>query len=134
MIEFYHLNPTLMMRYQPFMNEVVKNKAETASMEGWMAGIYVRDAIGSNFSKSHRYPEAPISFYAEPEVEEEAPQFTDADRFQAWAMVFNKQFGERKGVIVDADGAEVTDSNAENTGGDANTGSDASTKEETPEA
>lgn len=77
------------------MAEWIKDKHETESSIGWQAGVYVRDAIACNFSKSNHYPERPISFYADTvryDDDEEQYEFTDADRFGAFAMMFNKRF------------------------------------------
>ena len=95
---FYRLNPKLMMRYQPFLTEWVKEKHVTESSVGWQNGVYIRDAIASNFSKSNHYPEKPIAFYSDTvhynygDDEEEQYEFTDADRFNAFALMYNKRF------------------------------------------
>lgn len=114
MAVFYKLNPKLMVRYQPYMNEWVKERLTHDSVAGWLAGSYVRDAIGSNFSKSHRYPDKPISFYDEPDGDEQE-QFTDAERFKAFAAVFNKQFTEKEAASKPdkASDEEITEDSAD---------------------
>ena len=89
MDEFYRLNPKKMMRYQPFMQERMRQKHDDESRLGWMHGVYVSRAIGASMSKRAKYPQTPIDFYERPEPEEEAQPISDFERFKAFAMVYN---------------------------------------------
>lgn len=111
---FYRLNPKKMLRYQPYMNEWIKVKHSDESTLGWINGIYVRDAIGSNFSKHYKYPGEPIAIFTDMiEHSEDEQPFTDADRFMAFAAAFNKQFGDKKDTASEEADVEDPDSPAD---------------------
>ena len=91
---FYRLNPKRVQRYQPYMVEWLKQHKEEQSEVGWMNGMYVQRAVGTMLSKKAKYPDKPLKVYGDPEPqteeEAEAQAFSDAERFAAFAMVFNK--------------------------------------------
>lgn len=87
---FYKLNPAKLLRYQPYMHEWLKQHHAEDTETGWIYGVYVGRAIGSAFPKGRAYPNEPINFYLD--NSESDQQFTDVDRFAAFAAVFNKQF------------------------------------------
>lgn len=87
---FYRLNPAKMERYQPYMTEMLKHRKDEASMTGWVNGLYVGRAIGASIPNGTKYPDEPLRLYKTAEDEEE--QLTDADRFFAFAQVFNRKF------------------------------------------
>lgn len=105
--EFYSLNPRLFERYKPFFAERFKQSKQDKDEEGWLSGQYVARAIAACFSgKSNSYPRKPSVYkigrgYSEAqdddaeEVEEiEEKPMSDAERFAAWAISFNKaKFG-----------------------------------------
>lgn len=98
MKEFYSLNPAKLLRYQPFLMERVRRENDEVSEIGWINGLYVQYAIGSVLPKGRRYPEQAVQFYSYgDEQQEEQQQFTDADRFFAFATMFNKQFEVKNG-------------------------------------
>lgn len=87
--EFYRMNPRKLERYQPFLLERFKRTKENDSELGWIGGQYVARAIGAVMPKGKRYPDEPIRFYGSQE-DEDGNVITDADRFQAFAAMFNK--------------------------------------------
>lgn len=118
--EFYSLNPARLERYQPFLQERLKQKNEGISEVGWVNGLYVSRAIGGALPKGKRYPDVPIKIYDSsndnPDGEEEKQEpFTDADNFAAFAAVFNKRRSDLK-PINEMKGAP--DESAETIGGD----------------
>lgn len=90
-----------MERYQPFFLEQSKQEHERTSANGWVNGLYVSRAIDGAFPKGRRYPDRPLVLFgdqAEDLDDEETKPMTDAERFAAFAMVFNKQkFGINPG-------------------------------------
>lgn len=86
------MNPTLFERYEPFLLKNLKAHRNEMSEVGWMNGYYIIYSIGRAFSKGGQYPDSPIEMYRDlsPEETEEVYEFTDADRFGAWATNFNK--------------------------------------------
>lgn len=102
--EFYRLNPKKLERYQPFLMERLKKAKDQDSEVGWINGQYVARAVSAVLPKGKRYPETPIRFYGLPE-DEEGNVITDADRFAAWATMFNKaNEGKFKDKDADASG------------------------------
>ena len=73
------------------MAEQKKKTQDDMSEMGWTNGLYVSNAIGASFSKRHKYPSSPLQLYETPE-DNEAQEFSDAERFKAFAMVFNERF------------------------------------------
>ena len=103
---FYQMNPKRLQRYLPFFNESSKEHIRDASLVGWMNGTYMTHAINAVFGKHGKYPEEPTEFLRGEHPTEEIEEFTDADRFGAWAMVFNKaNFSEEK--VIDGEAKEV---------------------------
>ena len=93
---FYRLNPAKMMRYQPYMIEWLKQKKNDSTENGWVNGVYVGRSIASCFPKGKSYPSEPIDFWGIREPEEDAEPLTDADRFGAFAAMFNKQYESKE--------------------------------------
>lgn len=106
--EFYNLNPKLFERYRPFFTERFRQAKRDKDEDGWLSGQYVARAIAACFSgKSNSYPRKPSiyktgkSFNTVPEddieevaEQEESTPMSDAERFAAWAISFNKaKFG-----------------------------------------
>lgn len=92
---FYRLNPTRMIRYQPYMLEWLKVRHYDRSEQGWIDGIYIRDAVACTLVKKAKYPDEPIHFYStkqEVEAAEEEAAMVDVERFKAFATAFNKQY------------------------------------------
>ena len=95
LLTFYSFNPAKMERYEPYMSEWQDAQKTGMSETGWTNGLYVAQAIGATFSKSGKYPDSPLELYRSvsadgDEDEEPVHKFTDADRFGAWAAMFNK--------------------------------------------
>lgn len=66
-----------------------EEKAEAIKHSAWFIGRYVCESIATCFSKNHSYPEKP--FESKDKTEDgEAYVFRDADRFQVFAMAYNK--------------------------------------------
>lgn len=88
---FYRLNPKKLSRYQPFLNEMVKQRVLEADAQAWRSGSYVHVAIGASFAKGKRYPSQPYSMdrYGHDE-DGEVYELTDADRFWAFAQSVNQ--------------------------------------------
>ena len=111
MREFYGLNPKLLMRYQPYLTEWIKSNSDERSETGWINGIYIQRAIGASFSKHGKYPEDYIRLYSPEETatDEDGETYvvTDADRFFAFATMFNKahekEFADKKAEVIDAE-------------------------------
>ena len=97
MEQFYQLDPVRMGRYEPYMTEWLKTYREDMSEMGWTAGLYVQRAIGTVTPKGAPYPDSPLTLYEKPQRHEEDAdevyEFTDADRFGAFATMFNKMNG-----------------------------------------
>ena len=126
MEEFYHTNPKELERHLPFLIERYKSDANKLSEIGWTNGQYVAIAIGTSFSKGKRYPNEPYEvFDMTREHTAEQQEFTDADRFWAFAQAFNKKSETAETVEITgkpeaADAVEITGdkidaSNIENT-------------------
>ena len=88
---FYRLNPKKMMRYQPFLNEQIKQRELRADTQAWRSGNYVQAAIGSVLPRGKRYPNQPF-LMNKYDIDEdgEVYEITDADRFWAFAESVNQ--------------------------------------------
>lgn len=81
------------------------------SEDGWVHGIYVQRAIGASFSKHGKYPDDYIRLYGEETtaIDEDGETYvlTDADRFFAFATMFNKahekDFAENTAEVIDTE-------------------------------
>ena len=103
MEEFYHTNPKEMERHMPFLIERYKQGKNGMSEVGWMNGHYVARAISACLSKNKSYPDEYIEFYpTEPEEE-----FTDADRFWAFAQMFNVGAEKKEDVVIEEAGEAI---------------------------
>ena len=80
------LNPKLMMRYQHYFAEQANQRIRDRSADGWVLGLYNARAVGANFSKKVQYPQKPLSLVAD---DVKGEPISDADRFSAWAEMFN---------------------------------------------
>lgn len=82
---------------------------------GWTNGRYVAIAIGTSFSKGKRYPNEPYEvFDMTREHTAEQQEFTDADRFWAFAQAFNKR--SEQADTTETTGSEMPSTpNIENT-------------------
>ena len=67
-----------------------EEKAEAINHSAWLIGRYVCESIATYFSKNHSYPEKPYENKEKTE-DGEAYVFRDADRFQVFAMAYNKR-------------------------------------------
>ena len=117
MEEFYHTNPKELERHLPFLIERYKSDANKLSEIGWTNGQYVAIAIGTSFSKGKRYPNEPYEvFDMTREHTAEQQEFTDADRFWAFAQAFNKKPETAETVeTTEIVGDKIDTSNIENT-------------------
>lgn len=88
MMVFYSLNPKRVQRYQAFIEEAKKQDVNHTSQDGWIYGNYMAKAISACFSKNAKYPTEPTVFF--PDEPEEEFKISDADRFWAFAQMFNK--------------------------------------------
>lgn len=123
MQEFYSLNPARLERYQPFLQERLKQKGEDISNVGWVHGLYVSRAIGGALPKGKRYPDSPIRIYGNSDEEENVEKFDDVEYFKAIAMTFNKGHQNLKPISekTDEDEEGAPDESAvieDTTGGD----------------
>ena len=80
---FWHLNPNKLKPWREAYGE--QNRANDTM--AWNIGRYVLEAIASCFG-SHSYTDRPYSLKEQQEAQE---GFTDAERFEIWAMQFNSQ-------------------------------------------
>lgn len=114
MMVFYKMNPKLIERYQPYMNEWVNERISDSSMTGWVNGLYMTRVVGVALGGNEGYPETPIDLIRGEQLaldDEEAYEFTDADRFGAWAMMFNRQFeADRLPEEKQSEAKDTTDS------------------------
>ena len=67
----------------------------------WLQGMYFAYAIGAIFDRKIKYPEEPFSLLEKlnddtDEEEQENKVNPDAQIFGAWAMMYNKQFREKR--------------------------------------
>ena len=113
LLTFYSLNPAKLERYEPYLNAWLEEQKATLSEAGWTNGLYVGRAIGTAFSKSAKYPDSPLELYrtVEPDGDDDegpAQKFTDADRFGAWAAMFNKSREAKTAKEADSEGAKQT--------------------------
>lgn len=89
---FWKLNPE---KLKPFFEaEKIKQeeKYRHANYIAWLTGLYMTHAIAACFSKNKKYPEKPFE-----SMKQEQANWTHAERFEAWAMAFNKRFKEKEG-------------------------------------
>lgn len=115
--EFYSLNPAKIERYQPFLNERLKQKGESISEVGWVNGLYVSRAIDGVLPKGKRYPDTPIRIYGTLDDDgEDVERFNDVDYFKAIAMTFNAGHRNLKPINDEVNGAP--EESAETIGGD----------------
>lgn len=106
MEEFYRTNPKELERHLPFLIERYKSDANKLSEIGWTNGQYVAIAIGTSFSKGKRYPNEPYEvFDMTREHTAEQQEFTDADRFWAFAQAFNKR--SEQADMTETTGSEI---------------------------
>lgn len=82
---FWTLNPKSLI---PFV-EAFKLKQQMQDVFAWEIGAYVRDAIASNFSKTHKYPHQPHSMDLKAK---EMPQEIIKERFLRDVSKINKKF------------------------------------------
>ena len=121
--EFYSLNPARLERYQPFLQERLKQKNEGISEVGWVNGLYVSRAIGGALPKGKRYPDSPIRLYGNPEEEnEDTVPFNDVEYFKAIAMTFNKGHRNLKPVSEDSNNTDNAEEGAPVESADATIG------------
>lgn len=114
MMQFYQMNPRMIERYQPYMNEWLEQHMGEYSTAGWANGLYVARVIGSLGKGGESYPESPLDLIDHgSDEEEETYTFTDADKFGAWAAAFNKQFEGRRDATVPAEGETADTPNNE---------------------
>ena len=115
MMEFYSLNPKLIMRYQPFMAKRVEKTREDTHFDGWVYGQYIASSIGASFSKKAKYPSQPY-YTMEMEDEDDAEVYvlSDVERFKMFALTFNAEHRDLKPAIIDAETVDaVSDNNTE---------------------
>lgn len=111
MLTFYSLTPAKMERYLPYMEEWYFQRKEEMSEVGWTNGLYIGRAVGGCISKKSHYPDLPLEIYKRPEpeedsIQEESQMCFDAQRFLAFATVYNKANEKRfEGDDDDADDA-----------------------------
>lgn len=115
MIEFYSLNPKLIMRYQPFMSKRMEKLREDTHFNGWVYGQYFGHSIGSSISRSAKYPSKPF-YTMDMEEEEDAEVYvlSDVERFKMFALTFNAEHRNLKPAIIDAETVDAgSDNNTE---------------------
>lgn len=115
MMEFYSLNPKLIMRYQPFMAKRMDKMREDTHFGGWVFGQYIGSSIGASFSKKAKYPTKP--FYTmdmDNEDDSEVYVLSDVERFKMFALTFNAEHRNLKPAIIDAETVDAgSDNNTE---------------------
>ena len=107
---FYKLNPKKLERYLPYLKEESNGFIGDIHLAGWIYGQYIASSIGSNFSKRSKYPSQPyyINDHHEDADDEEVYVMTDAERFEAFATVFNANMAREKADhVVDGEYVEV---------------------------
>lgn len=92
---FYSLDLNSIKPFRKAYRLRCEEQAEAMNHSAWLIGRYVCESIATCFSKNHSYPEKP--FESKDKTEDgEAYVFRDADRFQVFAMAYNKH--RNKGV------------------------------------
>ena len=84
--------------------ERLKVEKDNTSLAGWVNGQYIAKAISANFSKKAKYPDTPFKLYEVfEETDEEVYEYTDADRFLAYALAFNNAHPDLKQLPAPTD-------------------------------
>lgn len=89
---FYRLNPAKMLRYQPYMKEWLRQHHSEMTEAGWVNGAYTGYVVSSALSKGRKYPQEPVNFWETIPTDPEEQAAVDADRFAAFAAMFNKRW------------------------------------------
>lgn len=92
---FYSLDLNSIKPFQQSYKLRCEEKAEAINHSAWLIGRYVCESIATCFSKNHSYPDKPYENKEKME-DGEVYVFRDADRFQVFAMAYNKH--RNKGV------------------------------------
>lgn len=109
---FYKLNPKKLERYLPFLEEERNEFVGDIHLTGWVYGQYIASSIGANLSKRAKYPAQPYYINDHSTDDEETYVMTDAERFEAFANVFNSRNttadpAGKQEDIVDAEYTEI---------------------------
>lgn len=89
---FWHLNPKRLKPWQRHFEYSEQLRKDDDDYRAWLIGLYVREAIGSAFNGNKSpYPKEPMTIAQMREEQAEANRAA-ADKFAAFAMVFNERF------------------------------------------
>lgn len=88
---FWSLNPLLLQPFYDAFKTKTELQFETNNVAAWLNGMYVLSALGASFGKKS-YPEKPfnLNLTTTPEEEKTKKMSTDAARFYAWSLEWNK--------------------------------------------
>lgn len=97
---FWKLNPKSLQPFFEAYKENYQDDLERRNFQAWLNGLYVQHAIGSSFSKKHKYLSKPIELFAK----EKQKELTDKEkmeliqaRFMLHIKEINKQFRKKGG-------------------------------------
>lgn len=86
------MNPRLIKPFEETYKEKQKELFERSNLESWLNGLYMVHAIGSCFSKEHKYPDKPIEFSNNNSNKDKNQTMEDhVANFTEFAMAFNVQ-------------------------------------------
>lgn len=90
---FWTLNPRKLKPFIQAYKDKIKARHAEINLSAWLTGIYNRQAIVSALEPKVKYFDKPIE-----QTDEVNEMEVNAAKFEAWAMVFNKNnFGVKNG-------------------------------------
>ena len=90
---FWRLTPK---RFLPFIKayeDKEKREIEKNNYLFWINGIYVSHAVANVLAENTKYPDKPFPLFENKDIEESKAE--EAELFDAYAAIFNKEFEEK---------------------------------------
>lgn len=93
---FWDMNPRRLEPWQRMYEYEQQEEADRRDYDAWLHGRYVLEAIANALDgKRNPYPSEPYTIQQRREEQDEANKIA-ADKFRAFAMVFNEQFRKKQ--------------------------------------
>jgi len=91
---FWHLNPTKLKPFREAYKIQTRLHREELEALAYGIGVYTARAVALIGGKS-KFPDKPLGFFGTEELKNEGQQgFTDAEKFNMWAMQYGKSHNE----------------------------------------
>lgn len=88
--QFFKLTPVKLTPYIKAHEIRQRAQLEQVNFQSWMMGVYFTHAMGTAFSESNSYPDAPFELFPE-EIPIEERRRREADVFAAYVCEYNTQ-------------------------------------------